>query len=305
MAGLKANRHWLACKANRQKLVATTINFVTLCHTKCHPPMNQAIYQVDAFSLELYAGNPAAVCVLPQWIGDEQMQSIAMENNLAETAFVVKDNDRQWDLRWFTPTDEVDLCGHATLATAHVLYTAYGVDESSITFMTRSGALIVSQIGPCRYLMDFPTDSLHPIELSASYQDLVDVIVLEVYRGNDDYLLIVPDENAVNNAIPNLKAIKELAARGVIISAEGTVSDFSSRCFYPCVGVDEDPVTGSAHTTLTPYWAHRLRKNKLTARQLSTRGGNLVCIYKGSRTALIGEAVTYMIGMINISEAQY
>lgn len=265
--------------------------------------MNQDLFQVDAFSSELYAGNPAAICIMPQWIDDAQMQSIAMENNLAETAFVVHDNTNEWHLRWFTPTDEVDLCGHATLAAAHALYTAYGVDEYSIDFMTRSGLLRVSQIGPSRYLMDFPTDSLQPTEPSASYQDLVDVDVLEVYRGKDDYLLIVCDENAVNSAIPDLKAIAELPARGVIISAGGTVSDFSSRCFYPRVGVDEDPVTGSAHTTLTPYWAHRLRKNKLTARQLSARGGNLVCIYKGSRTALIGDAVTYMKGVIYLSNA--
>lgn len=256
--------------------------------------MNQKIYQVDAFASKLFEGNPAGVCVMDSWITDELMQNIAMENNLAETAFLVMNEDESYQLRWFTPTVEVDLCGHATLAASHILFTEYGFRKNLIEFETKSGALKVHRVDESKYLMDFPCDDPIKVEDFDQIAGIMDVDAKECYKGKDDYLLILRDEQSILDARPDLKAMSGIDSRGVILSAIGNEKDFVSRCFFPNVGVDEDPVTGSAHTLLTPYWAHRLRKNRLHARQISSRGGDIECIYKGDRVALIGNASTYM-----------
>lgn len=260
--------------------------------------MNQKIYQVDAFASNLYEGNPAAVCVLDHWLSDKTMQDIAMENNLAETAFLVKNEDYSYQLRWFTPTIEVDLCGHATLASAHVLFTKYSFDKHQIDFYTKSGQLIVKKINESRYLMDFPSDDPIRIVDFDHIAKSMNVSAKACFKGKDDYLLILKDEQSVMDARPDLKAMSDIDSRGILLSAPGKEKDFVSRCFFPNAGVNEDPVTGSAHTLMVPYWAHLLRKNRLYARQISSRGGNIECIYKGDRVALIGEAKTYMEGMI-------
>jgi len=262
--------------------------------------MNQKIFQVDAFTSELYKGNSAAVCVLDKWLSDDHMQNIALENNLSETAFLVRKEDNSYDLRWFTPAAEVDLCGHATLATSHILYTEYDYEEDTIQFETRSGRLEVERISTNRYLMDFPCDEPVPVTEFAHISDVMNVEGLECYKGKDDYLLILPDEEAVLATKPDFNAMLQIEARGVLVSSTGKVKDFVSRGFFPNVGIDEDPVTGSAHTLLTPYWAHRLKKNRLQASQISSRCGDVECIYKGDRVDLIGEAITYLKGHISI-----
>lgn len=262
--------------------------------------MNQKIYQVDAFASKLYEGNPAAVCVLKNWLPDSIMQNIAMENNLAETAFLVQIEKTSYELRWFTPTIEVDLCGHATLASAHVIYTEYDFPLAEIYFETKSGKLIVKRIAEGKYLMDFPCDEPIKVDEFDHIANAMNVDASECYKGKDDYILVLDNEQSVIDARPDIKAMTEIDSRGILLSAIGNKKDFVSRCFFPNVGVDEDPVTGSAHTLLTPYWAHKLRKNKLSARQLSSRGGDIECIYKGNRVALVGNAITYMKGMIDV-----
>jgi len=260
--------------------------------------MNQKIYQIDAFASKLFEGNPAAVCVLDHWLSDENMQNIAMENNLAETAFLVKSEDGSYSLRWFTPTIEVDLCGHATLASAHVLFTQYGYEKDQIGFNTKSGKLTVNKLSNERYLMDFPCDVPKRIIHFNNITTAMNVSATACFKGKDDYLLILENEQSVLDARPDFNAMSSISSRGILLSAIGDEKDFVSRCFFPNAGVDEDPVTGSSHTLMAPYWAHRLRKNRLSARQISYRPGDLECIYKGDRIALIGKAKTYMKGMI-------
>jgi len=258
--------------------------------------MGIPIYQVDAFTSHLFAGNPAAVCPLEQWLTDQRMQQIAEENNLSETAFFVPKGEG-YDLRWFTPTTEVDLCGHATLATAHVLFHHEQVQEDTLHFYTRSGTLTVSRQGQ-QYMMDFPVDILEPALAPAVLVEALQVTPKEVQIGREDYLVIVDTEAEVRALQPDFRKLKSVNSRGVIVSAPGEEVDFVSRCFFPNYGVDEDPVTGSAHTTLTPYWAERLNKQELSARQLSRRGGALSCTMLGERVAIAGAAVTYMVGEI-------
>ncbi len=261
--------------------------------------MNQKIFQVDAFASELFKGNSAAVCVLDNWLSDDYMQSIALENNLSETAFLVQNEGNSYDLRWFTPAAEVDLCGHATLAASHILYTEYAYKDDEILFETRSGRLEVGRISENRYLMDFPSDEPVPFEDFAHISNIMNVDGLECYKGKDDYLVIVADEESVLAAKPDFNAMMQIQSRGVLISSIGESKDFVSRGFFPNVGINEDPVTGSAHTLLTPYWAHRLKKNRLQASQISARSGDVECIYKGDRVGLIGEAITYLKGHIS------
>lgn len=260
--------------------------------------MNLNIYQVDAFHKELFRGNPAAVVPLEEWISDEMMQKIALENNLSETAFFVPEGDG-YHLRWFTPVHEVNLCGHATLATSHVLFHHLGVDKDAISFKSRSGELIVSRDGAF-YMMDFPTDKLEPVEIPAALSEGLGLMPNEVFRGRDDHLAIFDTQAQVDGLKPDFEKLKELPGRGVIASAPGEEFDFISRGFFPNSGVNEDPVTGSAHTTLTPYWAKTLNKNILTAEQRSTRRGVLQCELAGDRTILRGQAVTYLTGEINV-----
>lgn len=254
------------------------------------------IYQVDAFSNRLLGGNPAAIVPLESWLPDELMQALAGENNLSETAFIVPCDKQIFEIRWFTPTIEVDLCGHATVAAAHVFFNHLGYKRPEITFDSRSGLLTVRREENL-YVLNFPSDSL---QRASQYNDefakILNVKVLETWKGKSDYMVVLENEAIVCNLTPDFGLLKKVPSRGLIATARGEEVDFVSRCFFPQSGIDEDPVTGSAHTTLTPYWAERLTKNRLTARQLSARGGELWCKYLGSRVEIAGEAVTYMIG---------
>ncbi|MEX1241875.1 MAG: PhzF family phenazine biosynthesis protein [Cyclobacteriaceae bacterium] len=257
------------------------------------------IYQVDAFTDRLFAGNPAAVCPLEEWIPDKTMQAIAAENNLAETAFIVREK-KQFQIRWFTPTIEVDLCGHATLASAFVLFDFLGHKEKDVKFYSpRSGNLGVSKEKDILFL-DFPTDTLYPVGDSAMMRQCIGSEPLEIYKGKTDFIAVVENEYAVQALAPDLKEISRLPARGLIVTARGNQVDFVSRFFGPQSGVDEDPVTGSAHTSLIPLWSGKLGKNEMVALQLSKRGGKLICINKGERCLIGGSAKLYMTGEINV-----
>lgn len=256
------------------------------------------LYQVDAFTDHLFGGNPAGVVVLEAWPSDQLMQSIALENNLAETAYVVPEGD-DYRIRWFTPTAEVDLCGHATLASAFVFFDELGYDRELIRFHSKSGILTVTKKGSW-FTLDFPADHFVPIEPTAAMQKCMDTNILEAYEGRSDYLFVLADQRAVKESHFDLHAISALGRRGVIVTAEGKDVDFVSRFFAPAFGIPEDPVTGSAHTTLTPYWAHRLNKNDLTAKQISPRGGFLKCSLNGERVLISGQAVMYMRGELRV-----
>lgn len=261
--------------------------------------MNLKIYQVDAFAEQVFQGNPAAVVPLDNWLEDDLLQKIAMENNLSETAFYLKDDDHII-LRWFTPSTEVDLCGHATLATAHVLFNHEGhIGDLIIFFSPRSGKLTVKKIGD-KMMMDFPKDDVSPIELTDELLKPFDPKPTEGFKGKSDYVLIFENEEMIKNLEFDLHLISKIKARGVIVTAPGKTVDFVSRFFGPQVGVPEDPVTGSAHTTLIPIWSKKLGKTSLSARQLSQRGGFLKCVLKGDRVEISGQAVTYMQGEITM-----
>lgn len=248
-------------------------------------------YQVDAFASRVFEGNPAAVCPLESWLDDSQLQAIAEENNLSETAFFVPAGS-SFSLRWFTPVKEVDLCGHATLATAHVIFEMLGYAEPVIVFETRSGELFVEKKG--KFLqMDFPASTPIPCEASEILVQGLGVRPIEVLAA-DDYLAVFDSEATVRAIAPNHILLGQLDLRGVIVTAPATEVDFVSRFFAPKFGIPEDPVTGSAHCELAPYWAGKLGKNSLSARQISKRGGNLGCELRGNRVVLSGSAVTFM-----------
>ncbi len=262
--------------------------------------MKLTIYQVDAFTSNLFGGNPAAVCPLQQWLSDELMQKIALENNLSETAFFVPEGDG-FHLRWFTPATEVDLCGHATLATGHVLFEHLGYGKNEIKFKSRSGILgIKKEQG--NYVLNFPTDKLKEVEPPQFILEALGYQPKSCFQGREDYLVEVENQEMVENTNPDFGILKKLKARGIIVTAPGKKVDFVSRCFFPAFGIDEDPVTGSAHTTLTPYWAKKLGKNELNAQQISSRLGELNCKLLGDRVEIGGKAVTYLKGEINISD---
>ncbi|WP_114783191.1 PhzF family phenazine biosynthesis protein [Botryobacter ruber] len=262
--------------------------------------MEQKIYQVDAFADEVFSGNPAAVCPLQQWLPDKTMLQIASENNLSETAFYVKQGDR-YELRWFTPTVEVDLCGHATLAAAYVLFNHENHPGDNIEFHSpRSGKLVVTRQGDLLTL-NFPTDTIEPLALSDDIKTGFNLQPLAAFKGKTDIMVAFEKEEDIRNLVPNLGAIARLQARGVIATAKGDNSDFVSRFFAPQVGVNEDPVTGSAHTTLIPFWAEKLGKNDLKAVQLSARKGYLQCRYLGERVEIGGYGRLYMRGEIFLS----
>lgn len=258
--------------------------------------MKIPIYQIDAFTGELFRGNPAAVCPLSEWLPDETMQAIAAENNLSETAFFVP-KGKGYHLRWFTPAIEVDLCGHATLATAHVLFHHLGYSEPIIRFHCQSGLLSVSREDG-HYIMDFPADILEPTPAPGLLKEALQATPREVFIGREDFLVVLGSEAEVAALSPDFRLLRQLKGRGVIATAPGESVDFVSRCFFPNAGIDEDPVTGSAHTTMAPYWAGRLGKQELLARQISRRGGEVRCTMLGERVALAGRAVTYMEGVV-------
>ena len=261
--------------------------------------MSQKIYQIDAFAEKLFTGNPAAVCPLEKWIDDETMQKIAAENNLAETAFTVP-VENGFEIRWFTPTVEVDLCGHATLASAFVLINFEGFTEDKINFFSKnSGTLTVTKNGDL-FTLNFPSDSLQKVENLSQFKNCFAHQPIEAYQGKTDYLLIFENENQIVNIKPNFSEIAKINARGIIVSSKSENYDFVSRFFGPNCGVNEDPVTGSAHTTLTPFWAEKLGKTKLTAKQISKRGGVLECELKNDRILISGKCKTYLKGEIFI-----
>ena len=257
------------------------------------------IYQIDAFTDRLFAGNPAAVCILETWLDDKLMQSVANENNLAETAFVVP-KGKDFEIRWFTPWVEVDLCGHATLATAFVLFNLHHFPDSLIRFHSRKSGLLTVERKEDMLFLDFPTDTLERLteEQSAVLERCIGIKPIESYKGKSDYLAVIDNESSVQTLQPDLDKISKLDARGLIVTAKGDNVDFVSRFFAPQLGVDEDPVTGSAHTSLLPFWSAKLSKNQLIANQLSKRGGQLVCEYKNDRCLIGGKAQLYLTGEI-------
>ncbi len=263
--------------------------------------MRVPIYQVDAFTSELYQGNPAAVCLLSSWLADSELQQIAAENNLSETAFLVEE-DGQYHLRWFTPTTEVRLCGHATLATAHVLFNELGHQENCLSFETRSGELLVSRKGD-RFSLDLPACYSTPESAQLPMEELlgVNVASVELFVAREDLLVMLPYACNVALVRPNYARLAELPSRGVIVPAEAEEGgDFVSRFFAPGVGINEDPVTGSAHCQLAPFWQQRLGKDRLVGRQISPRGGVIECEVKDGRVILIGQCVTYLEGEIRL-----
>ena len=257
------------------------------------------LFQVDAFAGRVFEGNPAAVVPLEQWPADALLQAIAAENNLSETAFFVPE-DEGFRLRWFTPRAEVDLCGHATLAAAHVLFEHLGHADEFVRFHSRSGPLSVRREGG-GLCMDFPAVASTPVQTPG---ELIDGFrgrkPLAVLAG-PDYLAVFESEQDIRDLAIDPVALSLLDRRGVIATAPGEQADFVSRCFFPKLGVEEDPVTGSAHCQMTPYWAQRLGRDELTARQLSVRGGSLHCRLRGDRVELLGGAVTYLTASLHLA----
>jgi len=256
-------------------------------------------FVVDAFAENVFEGNPAGVCIMEKWISDDLMQSIAAENNLSETAFAVKEG-HGYRLRWFTPAEEIDLCGHATLATAYVIANYYEHDAEQLTFQTMSGELIVSRKGDL-FEMDFPSRMPEEFTLTEQMVEALGVTPVETYLSRD-LMFVLENEEAVQNAAPDFSKLKELPdGLGVSITAKSEKYDFSSRSFFPKLNVNEDPVCGSAHCNFIPFWAERLDKDELTARQLSKRGGTLYCKLAGDRVKIGGRAVLYATADLHIN----
>lgn len=260
--------------------------------------MRIPMFQVDAFADRVFSGNPAAVCPLDAWPEESLMQAIAAENNLSETAFLVR-NGARYGLRWFTPLAEVDLCGHATLASAFVIFHYLRPGLAEVAFDTRSGELRVSRNGEL-LRMDFPALPPSPCAAPATLAAALGREPAQVLRAGVKLLALFKSEDEVRALRPDMAALGRLDAQGVIASAPGTAEDFVSRFFAPAVGVPEDPVTGSAHCVLAPYWAERLGRTRLHARQVSRRGGEVFCELLGERVALSGQAVLFMRGEIEL-----
>ncbi|MBM7035357.1 PhzF family phenazine biosynthesis protein [Vibrio ulleungensis] len=259
--------------------------------------MDIKLYQVDAFATNVFEGNPAAVCPLDHWLDDHKLQKIAEENNLSETAFFVQ-TETNVELRWFTPEDEVDLCGHATLAAAHVLFTHLHFAQPSISFSTRSGILIVEKTA-AGYSMDFPATIPSNIDAPSTLIDALGITPKAVYLAFD-YVVILENQQQVSDLKPDFAKMAELDHRGVVVTAKDDEHDFVSRCFFPKLRVNEDPVTGSAHCELAPYWQRELNKDTMIAKQLSKRSGVVHCDITGERVVLSGHAVDFMQGTITL-----
>lgn len=254
-------------------------------------------FQVDAFAGRRFEGNPAAICPLEEWLSDDLMLAIAEENNLSETAFFVP-MESAFKLRWFTPVAEVDFCGHATLGSAHVLFDELGYQGQVVVFETRSGEMSVARDGEL-YVMNFPAQPPQPCSPPKALVEGLGAKPTEVLAA-DDFVAVYESEAVVQSLAPDLARLCDLDLRGVIATAPGDNKDFVSRFFGPKLGIDEDPVTGSAHCELTPYWSKQLGKNVLHARQISRRGGDVLCEMAGDRVLLKGGAVTFMVGEIEI-----
>lgn len=259
--------------------------------------MSVPYYQVDTFTDRLFSGNPAGVCPLADWLPDALLQSIAAENNLSETAFVVR-RDTIFELRWFTPAFEIDLCGHATLATAHVLFNHLGLPAGTVSFQTRSGVLTVSHHDGVLTL-DFPA---RPATICEAPSELVEGLGARpiMTAKARDYLAVFETEDDIRRLQPDMSLLSRLDCLGIIATAPGKDCDFVSRFFAPRAGVPEDPVCGSAHCTLIPYWSHQLGRTQLHAIQLSPRGGELFCEHRGERVRIGGRAITYSTGFLHV-----
>jgi PhzF family phenazine biosynthesis protein len=255
-------------------------------------------YRVNAFISSKLLGNPAGVCLLENWISDNIMQFIAKENDLSETAFLVKEDDN-YRIRWFTPKTEVDLCGHATLASAFIIFNYTDFNRPEINFLSLSGILSVKKDND--YLtLNFPSDTIEKINTPDYILRAFNSSPVEAYKGNTDILLVFANENEIRECKPDLKSLEKAEGRGIIITAKGDKIDFVSRFFAPQSGINEDPVTGSAHTTLVPYWSKRLGKNSFIAHQLSLRGGELLCNNLNDRIEITGKAGLFMSGYIYV-----
>lgn len=260
--------------------------------------MRLPIYQVDAFADRVFAGNPAAVVPLDAWLPDATLQAIAAENNLAETAFFVRDGEG-WHLRWFTPKIEVDLCGHATLASAWVIGERLHPGRTAMRFASKSGPLQVARAGDV-FTLDFPVRRPEPTTAPAGLAEALGKAPRAVLRSVTPLLCVFDSEDDVRNLAPDLGAVARLPVPSVNVTAPGRDCDFVSRHFAPARGIPEDPVTGSAHCVSTPYWAQRMGKTRFVARQLSARGGELRCELRGERVLIGGRAVPYMEGTIEV-----
>jgi len=263
--------------------------------------MQLPIYQIDAFAEATFSGNPAAVMPMQQWLDDDLLQRIAAENNLSETAFLVPRGD-DFELRWFTPEVEVDLCGHATLASAHALYEHMNYSADSIVFHTRSGALTVARAHQ-GLVMDFPAPTLLPLAVDDAVSSALGAVAIDAAIPDSNPSMVVyafESQAEVAALTPDFRALLSSIEHAVIATAPGDQHDFVSRFFGPQVGIDEDPVTGSAHCCLTRYWANRLGKSAFSARQISARGGDVTCELRGDRVVLKGRAITYMTGTVTL-----
>jgi len=260
--------------------------------------MQHTIYQIDAFADKIFEGNPAAVVPLDEWLPNEVMQKIAMENNLSETAFFVP-LENGFHIRWFTPVTEVNLCGHATLATSHVLFNLLNYREKEIVFESKSGKLNVKKENDLIWL-NFPASGLKEIEFPENADEAFGIKPLKCLKGREDIMFVFKSENDIQNLKPDLQYLETLDARGIIATASSEKYDFVSRFFAPIEGIDEDPVTGSAHTMLIPYWSVELGKNEMIAKQISLRGGIIHCKHLDERVEIGGQAITYMTGNMKI-----
>ena len=263
--------------------------------------MKLQIYQVDAFTSKPFAGNPAAVVPLDAWLPDKTMQSIALENNLSETAFFVRGDDG-YELRWFTPAFEIDLCGHATLASAHVLFNELGAKEDVLRFHSKSGVLTVERKDG-KLVLDFPSRPAAKADAPEGLFEAIGRVPKEVLRSRD-YMLVYETEDDVRKISPDFSALARIPTHAVIVTAKGESCDFVSRFFAPEAGINEDPVTGSSHCNLIPYWSEKLGKSEMFARQISPRGGELYCELQGDRVKIGGNAVLYLKGEIYVDAGE-
>jgi PhzF family phenazine biosynthesis protein len=262
--------------------------------------MKLSIYQIDAFTDAVFRGNPAAVVPLDEWLPDTVMQNIAAENNLAETAFFVKDGDA-YDIRWFTPLAEIDLCGHATLASAYLIAEVLREESSQVVFRSHKSGELRVDIKDGLFVLDFPSRPVSPAGVPDGLIEAIGKMPNEVLKARD-YFLVYESEQDIVDIKPDISALLKLDEHGFIVTAKGDSSDFVSRFFAPSMGVNEDPVTGSSHCNLIPFWAERLGKEELFARQVSPRGGELFCELAGERVKIGGKAVLYLKGEIYIKK---
>lgn len=259
--------------------------------------MDIRFYHVDAFANKVFAGNPAGVCFLDAWIEDSILQSIAAENNMSETAFLVQAGNN-YELRWFTPKVEMDLCGHGTLASAFVVFEYVNPDARQVAFQTKSGLLTIERQGDL-LVMDFPARRPEPCQPPAHIDEIMGIPPSQTLQARD-LVVVYENEDQIRSLKPDLAGVAAVDCLGVIATSPGKQSDFVSRFFAPAAGIPEDPVTGSAHCTLTPYWSERLGKKELHAFQLSERGGELFCVDRGDRVSIGGRAVMYLSGTMRI-----